>query len=843
VKALALGAGLFLLGCSTSLIVDPEGLKCDVGGVCPNGFVCRDGVCHQTGGAGGGSSGSGGGGSNSCAGVVCNQPPAPQCASPDTQRSFTSPGACNAATGSCDYTFTEKTCTAGCTNGLCVGDPCNGVSCTTPPAAKCKDASTLITYANAGSCSSGQCSYPSTEIACTSACTMGACQGQNLCLNVTCNMPPMPSCVGTNTLRTFMSPGSCNMGTGQCSYNPIDLVCVNGCAGGACITPGQSFTQTMPRLRFGVKAIDQAPGSTGNHVVVVGDNGNIMKWDGATFTRVTAVSATTANFNSVWFANANTAYAVGSGKSVIRYSGTSSSYASVAGVPGSATQNLIAVHGKDESNFTIIDGVGNFARYSNGWGPASAAPGGLGVTHKMTGVYIDPQNRLRISGQRSNGLSTYGVVLYAGTTGNLIEDSDNGTGQPSDGFGAVGGPAFNGGTASPDVAFVGRLNSNGLRHHNVMIPEFDGTFSPPVTLPSGAGITGITGATGSRAVYFLESPTSASAGHLYRYSGLTGLDPAPLADFYFDKVSMGANESGGVVIAEADLTNGVNNIYRRNANGGEMLDLGENWAAVTAGPAGALILVSKDGDLAMRPAGSATWQFRRGPLLPALDATATNGASVLVVGSGGRLEKFIPGTSNPTVTPIITPTSSDLRSVCRVSDTEAYAAGNSGSLLSINTTAATAATMLSPTMRDLASIDCPSAGAAVACGESGTLLRLISGAWVPVTPALPSTVDLTTCKLVGTTLWVAGDGAFYKMDLSATAPTWQSLTPQVLLSQLVVISPNEVYALSAKMKVVRFDGTTWTTRFTLNTGALLGGGQVAGKVVYAGSLGVVVEGQ
>ncbi len=153
--------------------------------------------------------------------------------------------------------------------------------------------------------------------------------------------------------------------------------------------------------------------------------------------------------------------------------------------------------------------------------------------------------------------------------------------------------------------------------------------------------------------------------------------------------------------------------------------------------------------------------------------------------------------------------------------------------------------MTSGTTKALSSVDCPSTQNAVACGAGGTVLRLSGTTWSAVAPAFPSSgsADIASCKLVGTTLWAAGDNFFYKLDLAAASPAWVSLPAQPKLSQLLVVSPYEVYAMSGATKVVRFDGSAWDTRFTLNSGALLGGSQVGGKVVYAGRLGVVVEGQ
>ncbi len=845
-----LGA-LWLSGCNMSVIVDPEGLVCDPGGVCPNGYLCRNGTCRSISGSGGGSgggsvgggtggtggTGGSGGGAGSCTGLVCNQPGAPLCLDANTLRTFGGNGTC--AAGKCSYPPIDKACAKGCANSQCTGDPCNGVSCTTPPVAVCKDASTLTTFSNAGTCSAGVCSYTATNTTCTMGCSNAMCLNQNLCANVTCNMPPGPTCAG-NSARVFMAPGTCNPGTGTCSYNPIDTPCLNGCAGGLCTAPAQTFTQTMPRVPFAVRGLDQAPNSTGGHVVVVGDKGNIMKWDGASFTRVSGAAATNATFNAVWFGGANSAIIVGSPRTVARYNGTN--LAILPTVPtGGGAGNMMYVHGKDESNFTIADDTASWWRFS---GPSTWDAGtfsATGFTYKTNGVWVDASNRARIVGTRV-GTSSAGVVHYFEPSVCLpvpCEDVDRDGG--TDGFGSAG-PAIAGATSAPDTAFLGRATGNLVRKHNDAAPYYDSSFTPSMNLPSGSGITAVTGAVGAtKAIYLLEGDTG-NVGHLYRYSGLTGVDPGPLAEFYFDKVSMGPTESSGVVFAEADLTNGVNNIYRRNAVAGEMLDLGESWAAVTSN-LNNLVLVSKLGDLAYRVGAGPTWQFRRGPFMDVTDATAANGTGALLVGKAGDMERFVAGAINPTIT-AITGATTDLTGVCRVSDLEAYTVGRGGVIRSINTTLATSTAMSSPTNKDLLAIDCAGTGSAVACGQGATVLKLTGTTWAAVTPGLSGGAgDLSSCRLVGSTLYVAGDNSFYKLDLSAPAPSWQQLPALGALSELQVLAPNDIYALSAGTRVVRFDGSAWNTKFMVNSGSLVGGGQVGGKVVYAGPLGLVVEGQ
>ncbi|MEO8799000.1 MAG: kelch repeat-containing protein [Polyangiaceae bacterium] len=103
-------------------------------------------------------------------------------------------GACY-GNGSCNTGLT-------CASNLCVrldsgsipgdaSDACGNVTCESPPATTCSDASTLTSYGKAGSCSAGACSYPKTDQKCavvnaTSSCADAKCAftckpGYSLC--------------------------------------------------------------------------------------------------------------------------------------------------------------------------------------------------------------------------------------------------------------------------------------------------------------------------------------------------------------------------------------------------------------------------------------------------------------------------------------------------------------------------------------------------------------------------------------------------------------------------------------------------------------------------------------
>jgi Cys-rich repeat protein len=111
-------------------------------------------------------------------------------------------------------------------------DPCSGVTCTAPPANYCTTANDLRVFETPGTCSDGDCAYGDHTEFCAFGCVAGSCTGDP-CVGVTCNAPPAPVCVGANTRRTYAAAGTCSGGT--CTYAPVDENCLYGCAAGACL--------------------------------------------------------------------------------------------------------------------------------------------------------------------------------------------------------------------------------------------------------------------------------------------------------------------------------------------------------------------------------------------------------------------------------------------------------------------------------------------------------------------------------------------------------------------------------------------------------------------------------
>lgn len=180
-----------------------------------------------------------------CVGVptVCDAPPAPTCVDATHRRVWNPQGVCNTANGGCEYTSQDQFCEFGCAPEGCIGDPCAGISCDTPPNTQC--------WAPAGTCSNGICTY--TPVAgpcddgdpCTTGdtCNAGTCQGTPL----VCNTPPAAECVDSATRRVYNSVGTCT--AGQCQYASTTASCddSNACTTGDQCT-GAGVCQSLGSL-------------------------------------------------------------------------------------------------------------------------------------------------------------------------------------------------------------------------------------------------------------------------------------------------------------------------------------------------------------------------------------------------------------------------------------------------------------------------------------------------------------------------------------------------------------------------------------------------------------------
>ncbi|RME25238.1 MAG: hypothetical protein D6806_08200 [Deltaproteobacteria bacterium] len=193
-------------------VYDPktDGSSCDDGDACTKNDSCKAGVCAGT-------------------PIVCDTPPVPHCDG-DYSVTYDAQGTC--VDGSCHYNENRRLCEFGCDgqSGLCNGDPCDGVDCSTAPPPVC-NGDTLITYQEPGTCVGGACNFEYTTQFCTFGCANGVCN-PDPCEGVVCDAPPADVCENSSQLRHYDPIGQCS--GGSCTY-PSQLVnCTYGCSNGAC---------------------------------------------------------------------------------------------------------------------------------------------------------------------------------------------------------------------------------------------------------------------------------------------------------------------------------------------------------------------------------------------------------------------------------------------------------------------------------------------------------------------------------------------------------------------------------------------------------------------------------
>ncbi len=192
-----------------------NGAECNDTDPCSMGDICENAVCIGE-------------------PIQCDSPPQAYCLNAQTRRVYHPIGQCNAIgnAGKCEYGYQDIQCQYGCNvnTGTCIGNPCDGLTCDTPPN-NC--------YSSEGFCEDGSCGYTfltgqacNDNNPCTNEdlCKQGICKGgQKLC-----NSPPPSRCLDSDTLEVYGSIGVCQNGTGDCEYYSSTIPCEFGCESGQC---------------------------------------------------------------------------------------------------------------------------------------------------------------------------------------------------------------------------------------------------------------------------------------------------------------------------------------------------------------------------------------------------------------------------------------------------------------------------------------------------------------------------------------------------------------------------------------------------------------------------------
>ena len=214
-----------------AVVALPDGCE---GGVCTYptsrvncrsfGFECLGGACVPA---------------DPCDLLRCDTPPASRCLDFDELVEHAASGTCSE--GVCSYSQTSRFCSDTgevCILDACVPDPCDGVTCDSPPDSYC-EGSVVISSVATGVCDLGGCFYD-TEVgedcaASGQVCDLGACVVPDDCTGVLCLDPPPGTCVGRQRL-TYFQLGTCDQG--YCVYDSTLFDCEPAgqwCEDGGCV--------------------------------------------------------------------------------------------------------------------------------------------------------------------------------------------------------------------------------------------------------------------------------------------------------------------------------------------------------------------------------------------------------------------------------------------------------------------------------------------------------------------------------------------------------------------------------------------------------------------------------
>ncbi len=831
--------------CATNVKVDPEGYACNATSPCPKGYACVSGACRL---------GSQCQGSN--CGVACTlgncAPSTVACVDTVTLRRTDS--ACNEVSGLCEPQFNDTVCANGCKNNACTDDACKNTVCNMPPAPTCDGANRI--GSGAASCQMGVCSYEQTKTACAQGCKEGACIGDP-CLGVVCMTPPGPSCVGSD-LKTYQVAGTCQ--AGKCDYAVNLQPCPNGCQKDACLaTPPLTFSQIGPRIPFEISAVDVQPGSAGNSVVAVGTLGEVGFWNGSSFSVLKP--ADNVKLNAVQFTGATKsdfAFAIGPKRTALRIDTEANAVTAlnVNGASGSEDLLRLSVGGQLASTAPLLT-VSILAASQTVYVydvaqktfERSVLPTAI-ANPNFSSIYVDEFNRTRLAGTCRTAADGSGpCVAFTSPLSTTPGWSAQrlASGATTDFFNVVGPTTTVATNLTQIAAWVGTRGQ--LYSH-----FSDRTFSssPAVEkIQTGADVVALTGvadtAGKSRTVYALTVPTVASEGaRLFRIASAFGSDTATeLLRFRTVRTVMSPSEAGGVLVAEK-LPSGKSNLFRRGLVTNEMLDVGEDFVGASVDGADTLILANGAGDLfSFGPKNFTPSPLASDFLLTAIEAR--NGTGTLLVGRSLATKDGVALRYNKTTSSFeragTALSGTVLRSVCRLSDTDAVAVGDAGGWATLAGSPLKLTAVTSGTAENLNAVGCEPGQGYVACGDNGVVLRAQNATIAPISPAWTGTERVRSCALSGGTVYLTDTAGVALLAPGATS--WTKLPALSRISSLTARNASDIYVTqdtATGADLWHFNGAAWTRVFSAK-GRLNAGVFVGKRLLFAGEGGLVVEGR
>lgn len=402
--------------------------------------------------------------------------------------------------GDVAYDLNENLGTPGLENAVCaVPDPCDGVTCDAPPTAAC-DGNTAVTYAQAGTCDAGDCTYTQTQTDCgdDATCTDGECvDNADPCANITCNEVPANVCTGD--VATVYEAGVCS--DGVCSYASTDTDCAltgQVCQEGSCVTATASYNIVINELHY------NSSSTQGNdnlwEFLELYNAGDTVNLEGCSFS-----AGVTHTFDSVVFEAGSYLVLTVNASNYASLSATVVEWSSGGLGNSGETVTLVDPNGAVLDTVTYDDGngwpstpdgggpslelkdVSSDNAVSSSWQASTVDNGTPGAANSeaatITSYTVNEINATDVVGQL---VSTQGVVtgVYSGST-NRFSISD-GTGAAS-GLWIVGSDAVSLGDL---VTVEGTVSdSNGLLRievSSVRLDSSDNALPEPVVLGTGA---------------------------------------------------------------------------------------------------------------------------------------------------------------------------------------------------------------------------------------------------------------------------------------------------------------------------------------------------------------------
>ena len=170
-------------------------------------------------------------------------------------------------------------------------------------------------------------------------------------------------------------------------------------------------------------------------------------------------------------------------------------------------------------------------------------------------------------------------------------------------------------------------------------------------------------------------------------------------------------------------------------------------------------------------------------------------------------------------------TSDDLNDVHFIDDNTGWAVGRFGALVTTTNGGSTWSAQNSATSYDLNDVYMVSSGIGYAVGDHGTVVKYTgSSTWATLTSG--TTLDLFGVHFINaSTGWISGDYGRIMMTTDGGA-TWttqvNNSTYTNLFNDIYMLSSNEGWAVGTNGKILKYDGTNWSTITSGTNNELLG---------------------